>query len=430
MTTDHSKGHSFPPRGPLPLLPPPQQVHPGDVLAILQEIPSAFGVMVWKAVRTVELWARSGESDRRTLFAKGARDRWFADLSAAAGPAACTEILHAIFLHVGSAKRTAPDNVASLCLRLSDWCEHNRAPATAVALAEAAALAHPCSPRPALVAGRLLKRRGEYARAETWLHYALSLAVAAPSRDHTVAAQAWCELGMIYTLRGNLRSAEASYLRAYRIARRHHMQHQLAVALHDLFLIAVQCDDVVRAQKYGRQAALAYYAGHPRLAAFSNDVAYFWMLQGEFACALQVFTAVLPQLTDYKERVFTAANIIRAAGGAGRTDILEAYWKDTLSDILALDIPAAQPWALLDLAHGAASARQWVRAEEAAVEAIQSAQRQSEHKTLMEAEAVLDSVRRYSLADVNASTESPRLPECESLANALESCLRRAVTLR
>jgi tetratricopeptide (TPR) repeat protein len=405
-------------------------VDAGELRTILEEIPDAFGVMMWRAARAVDLWVRSGGNDRRAVFAEGAGERWLAALTAAAVPPACGDLLRELFLELVSPSGADPETLSTLGLRLSDWAERNAAPATAVAFAEGAALARPHVARPALVAGRLLKRRGAYARAELWLQQALSISLAASVRDWTVAAQAWSELGMVFTLRGNLRSAEASYLRAYRIAQRHHMQHQIAVALHDLFVVAGQSNDTVRAQRYVRQAAQSYYAGHPRLAAFGNDVAYFWTLQGEFACALQVFLAVLPQLEDAKERTLAAANVIRAAGGAGRREVFEDFWEKTIGEIRALALPAAQAWALLDLARGAASLGEWSRADEAASEAVQRAERYREGQTLLEAESVLDSIRRHMPVRTGAEPELAAVSGYQDLADSIESCLRRAAAMR
>lgn len=423
MATDHARARRIPRRGPLPLLPPPRRVDPGEVRAILEEHPTDFGVALWRAVRAVDSWSQAAPGDRARIFADGAPERWRTALPRTARLGPCTLQLEDLLRELSDPDAADPDVVAGLCMRLSDCFERAGSLRTAIAFAEGAALAMPRAARPALVSGRLLKRAGAYARAETWLQQALSLAVGAG--DWTATAQAWSEVGTVFGLRGNLRAAESSHLRAFRTARRWHLQQHVGVALHDLFLTAVQSQDPARAQRYARQATDAYYPGHPRLAAFANDLAYFWMLNGEFSCALQVFLATLPRIQDPRDRYFVCANIVRAAGSAGRRDVFDAYWRDTLEGLRGCEVAAAQAWALLDLAHGGASLGEWEAAEQAAVEAVRQAERYGETRTLLEAESVLDSIRRHKHRPRENADRGGPFPDCQSVADALENCLLR-----
>ena len=73
-------------------------------------------------------------------------------------------------------------------------------------------------------------------------------------------------------------------------------------ALHDLFTIAVETSPPAEAQELARLAFRAYGPRHPKLPALAHDVAYFWMGQGRFEPALEVFRAVMPHLHDPNER--------------------------------------------------------------------------------------------------------------------------------
>ncbi len=419
----------IPPRGALPLPPAPSQVHPQDVRSILDEISDDFGVILWKAARAVDLWAQTPAEARRALFANGSPARWQEAIVAISAPPSLGPLVCALHREVGCSKAGSPTEVSALCLRLSEWAEGQGALASATAFAEAAALSHPRGSQPALTAGRLLKRRGAYARAETWLHRSLSLSIA--SGDWPVAVRAWSELGTVFALRGNLRAAEASHIRALRLATRHHLQQYVGIALHDLCGLCIRSGDAVRTQQYARRAIHAYYPGHPRLAVFASDLAYFWMLHGEFGCALQVFLAVLPHLADRREQLFVAANLIRAAGGAGRRDIFEAYWNGTLVGIHGCEAANGQAAALLDMARGAASLGERERAEDVAAEAVRRAADLGECQTVIEGDAVLDSLRRQRV-QLGSGTANPPEPlsHCASLAEALEAVLTDGATAR
>ena len=94
------------------------------------------------------------------------------------------------------------------------------------------------------------------------------------------------------------------------------------------------------------------------------------------------------------ERLVALANLARAAGGAGDRQAFDDAWAEVWS--LSSEwhaTPDAGP-ALLDLARGAASLKDWARAERAASAARDVAMRLELGKVLLEAEAVLDSVTR------------------------------------
>lgn len=394
MSADTPDSRPLPLRGPLPLLAPPHHIDPGDLEGILGEFEGVLGMILWKAVRAVDLWAQASPTPDAP-FTEGIANRWLRELTGIPSPPQSVEAIRSLFRELANAGEADREAVAALCLRISAWAEGSSALATAIAFAEAAALSHNTSPTPCLTAGRLLKRRGAYARAEVWLQRALALAI--PAGDRMATAKAWSQLGTVLALRGALRAAQASHLRALRVARRHHLKHYAGVVLHDLFATAVLAEDATRAQRYAQQATRVYYPGHPRLAGFAADVAYFQMMQGEFKGPLRVFLAVLPRMTDPKERLFMAANVIRAAGGAGRRDIFESFWTETLSGLRENKIVAGQAWALLDMARGAASLGEWERADEVIGEAVLYAERNGEYKLHSEAESVREFITRRML---------------------------------
>jgi hypothetical protein len=122
-------------------------------------------------------------------------------------------------------------------------------------------------------------------------------------------------------------------------------------------------------------------------------VAYFWMGQGRFAPALDVFRAVLPHLADPSERLLCAGNLGRAAGAVGDRAGFEEAWEQVWTGDEWEKLPSAGQ-AVLELAHGASSLRDWPRAEKAAETARDLAQKRSQGQVVILSDTVLDAARR------------------------------------
>ena len=175
-----------------------------------------------------------------------------------------------------------------------------------------------------------------------------------------------------------------------------------------------------------RAAYRAYGPHHPRLPLLAHDLAHDWMLQGRFAPALQVFQALLPKFHDPAERVPALADLARAAGGAADRGAFERAWDELwpLAHERAGEAVAAR--ALLDLAHGAASLGEWTRAETAAGESRQMAERRGEGKVAAEAESVLESVRAKRAVESTLARSPEGEEEAEGFAGDLVRVLGNA----
>lgn len=387
---------------------PPAITHSGeayDGLAILDEMKGPLGFLLWQAARDVSLWAFIPPDDRAELFAPGSDTALHSLLRSAGVDVQLESPLMTIVRMVGGPEAARAETVELACQHIAHWADLHGHSATAIAFAQAAALTVPHDAGAAYAVGRLARRRAEYSRAETWFRRAVALG--RQSGDWTSYALAFSGLGNLYVQRGSLPAARRFHVRALRAARRHSLRAIQGSALHDLFVIAAQSDQVDEAERYARGAFESYGPEHPRLAALANDIAYFWVERGHFAPALTVFEALLPHMMRQEDRLVCLANIVRAAAGAGERRLFEQMWDEVWDGLSRDDGTENGAQVLLELAHGAGQLGEMERAERAAERAVKTARERGENKTLMSAEAVLDSVRRGRAARGKA-VEAPR----------------------
>ncbi|HEX2079822.1 MAG TPA: tetratricopeptide repeat protein, partial [Longimicrobium sp.] len=299
---------------------------------------------------------------------------------------------------------TQEQDVLTACRQAADWAEQRGLMATAVTLATAAALASPAHAGAAFRVGQIARKKGENARAETWFRRAIGLGRQA--KDWLSYSEAFLGLGNLYKQRGNYPAARRFHIRGLRAARRHALRDVQGRALHDLFTIAVETSPPAEAQDLARMAFRAYGPRHPKLPVLAHDVAYFWMSQGRFEPALEVFRAVLPHLHDPSERIMCAGNVGRAAGAAGDRAGFDEAWEQVWAAAPEWDRLPLAPQALLELAHGASSLRDWPRAERAAETARDLGQRKGMGAVVMETEAVLDAARRKRGLETPAAADA------------------------
>ena len=374
---------------------PPALVHGGESLEgaqVLDEVQGPLGLLLWETYRDVALWAGTAPEDRDGLFAAGAADARGASMEAVGADAALERGLRGALVVLTDPAGANEQEVMASCRQAADWAEQRGLLATAVTLATAAALASPTHAGAAFRVGQIARRKGEGARAETWFRRAVGLGRQA--KDWASYSEAFLGLGNLYKQRGNYPAARRFHIRGLRAARRHALRDIQGRALHDLFTIAVETSPPAEAQELARLAFRAYGPRHPRLPALAHDVAYFWMTQGRFEPSVEVFQAVLPHLHDPSERIICAGNVGRAAGAAGDRAGFEEAWEQVWAAQPEWDRLALAPQALLELAHGASSLRDWVRAERAAESARDLGQRKGMGALLMETESVLDAARR------------------------------------
>jgi tetratricopeptide (TPR) repeat protein len=392
---------------------PPAIMHgaePFEGLALLDEVKGLQGFLLWQAARDVNLWAAVEPEERAGLFVEGADESLHALIRAAGVDVQLESPLMTIVRMTGSPETARPEGVELACQHIAHWADHQGFLATAICFGQAAALTVPMDAGAAYAVGRMARRRAEHSRAETWFRRAVALA--RQTGDWQSYALAFSGLGNLYVQRGNFPVARRFHLRALRAARRHSLRAIQGGAQHDLFVIASQSDHHDDAERYARGAFESYGPEHPRLPALANDLAYVWVERGHFASALTVFEALLPHMQRHDDRLVCLGNIVRAAAGAGERPRFEQMWDEVWDGLARESGSESAAQVLLELAHGAAQLGETERAERAAERAVNTARERGEAKTLLTAEAVLESVRRGRAARARAA-DAPRAAAAE-----------------
>ncbi|HEU0298176.1 MAG TPA: tetratricopeptide repeat protein, partial [Longimicrobium sp.] len=314
-------------------------------------------------------------------------------------------------------------DVMTACRQAADWAEQRGLLATALAFATAAALVSPTDAAAAARIGRVARMRAENARAETW--YRRTIALARRSGDWLSYSEAFLRLGNLYRLRGNFPVARRFYLRGLRAARRHALREVQGGALHGLFSVSREAYPPAEAQELARQAFQVYGPGHPQLPDLAHQVAHFWMIQGWFAPALDVFRALVSHFHDSSVRLGHLANVVFTAGAVGDRAAFEVAWEEMWDAAAEWDRMPLAPLLLLTVAGGARRLRDWARVERAAETARDVAEREWMGWVVKEAERVLDAARRRQAVEEAPVAASEGLEDTGSFAAELVSSLRK-----
>ena len=411
------------PRQPLPPLTRSVQDPRLPHTAVLDELLSPVGVLLWQLLHDTTLWSTAERSARRGLFADAAR------ATAGAVPGV-EEELDALGVLVRDPHPDAGPIIARMCDRVRTWAEERGLDGTALAFAQAAALADPEDARGAYQVGRLARRRAEYARAEVWYQRAGVLANRCGDRE--VRAVSLSGLGSLHAHRGNYAGARKLKQQAIRLAKRHSLREVLGVAYHDLAVIDFETGEVQSGMRHAGRALRIFGAGDDRTPEIVHDMAVALMDQcGAFATARDVLQVVLPHLARPGSRLFALANLARASAAVGDVETYDAIWTD-LQPVLLQSTGVGSTDALLALARGGALLRDWDRAREAASRALVMAQERGEGKSIYLADALLAAIAAEHHVDVHGfhTAGGSVGPEIASFARELRESLAGRVPNR
>lgn len=387
-------------------------------MEILREVAGETGLLLWQSYRNVMFWATAEPGERGRLFASEASRRRLANLLDASVPADLVDSLVAIGRMLGAPESTTGEAVAGACRAIAQWAERAGYSATALAFTQAAALSAPRNAGFALEVGKMARSRGEQARAETWFRH--TIMIARQAGDWESYARAYIALGKMLLMRGNFPAAHRMLIKALRAARRKGLVQIQGMASHDLFVIATETGRNAQAEEYARMALRAYGPEHPQLPVLAHDIAYYWMNQGYFAQVLPILQSLEERFPDGPVMpVLLSAHIARAAGGAGDRNLFRRYFTETvrLAKEPAHELRAGD--AFLELAMGASSLGEWDRAEQAAERALEITQKHGQGTVMLQAESVLDSVRRGRRAERAAAERAPASRSREAFAEQL-----------
>ncbi|MBW3655887.1 MAG: hypothetical protein KY444_07250, partial [Gemmatimonadetes bacterium] len=143
---------------------------------ILRELPNEHGVLLWKALRDVLLWASVEPEQRAGLFVADAAGRRLVQLQAIPMDDRVELALTALTAVVATPETVSADSITMACQGISRWAHDRQMLGTALLFAQAAALASPEQARPGYDVGSLALRMDRPARAETWLRRTVGVA--------------------------------------------------------------------------------------------------------------------------------------------------------------------------------------------------------------------------------------------------------------
>jgi tetratricopeptide (TPR) repeat protein len=331
-------------------------------LHVLQEIDGPVGVRLWAALRDVTLWAGAPPAVRGALFAPAAAARRLEALADTAAEPALEVPLVALAGVVGQPREVRPQTVALMCRRIAAWAEAHGALGTAVAFAQAAALARPRDADAACDVGRLTMAWGSTARAETW--FRRTVGVARRARDLDAHARAFVGLGTLLARRGAREAARRHFGKALKAARRGGHPYARAAALHGLFRIALEAGEWEEAERLSAAALRAHRRTRGVLPALLLDVATMHVARQRPQQAAAVLHKLLAMRTEERERVPALAMLAHAAALGGDARAYEEAWSAAWTSATAAS-PDQHAAALLDLARAAAAREDWLRLDQA-----------------------------------------------------------------
>jgi tetratricopeptide (TPR) repeat protein len=361
-------------------------------LEILNEHDEMPGFVLWSAFRDAELWTGAGA---QAQLHRGSAS-WGEFITRL--DASFAGIVPALRLLAGLSRLSRDEGaaIASGCDAIAEWSEQRSKLGTAVEFAQVASAAHPDHPMHAARAARLLKERAEWSRSVSWYDHAIHNARRV--QDWYAYSDAYCGLASLHAERGNFPRARRLLQRALRAAQRHHVDEQVANAYHYLFTLECVAGNWERAELLVVKALAKYPNDSPKRARLARDLAYRWILRGYFDRALPLAQEVLRHFATPGLRALVWSDIARAAAGTGDEDVFERAWAQAK---VLLDEGMSEPYGitiLLNLAHGAAFRGEVARARLPAHAAAILARSRGEPQSVLEAEALLDSLPSAGVA--------------------------------
>jgi tetratricopeptide (TPR) repeat protein len=391
-------------------------------MEILREVSGETGLLLWQSYRNVMFWATAEPEERGSLFSPEASRRRLAELLAADIPGNLVDSLVAIGRMLGAPDSTSGETIADACRSISEWADREGHEATALGFTQASALSAPRNATYSLAVGRLARRRGEQARAETWFRHAIM--VGRQTGDWESYARAYIALGNMLLLRGNFPGAHRMHIKALRAARRKGLTSIQGMAAHDLFVIATETGRNAQAEEYARMALRSYGPDHPRLPVLAHDVAYYWMNQGLFTQVLPIFLSLENRFEDDPgTKIAVKAHIARAAAGTGDRNTFRRYFTETARMAKEPVYESRAGDVFLELAMGASNLGEWDRAEQAAERALELTRQFSQATMMFHAETVLEAIRAGRRAERATADRAPASRSTQAFAEQLVDVL-------
>lgn len=402
----------------------PLTIPGGDVAGaeVVRELPEAFSLAVWQALRCVVRWSAGEPGSRAALFDAAAMEDWEVELLLADWDDELRLPVAVIAGVLVDAEGASPERLARACLCVTDWGLAHGAVTTALAFAEAAALAWADQPRYAYMVGRLLRTHGRPREAEEWMKRVVR--IGRRLEDREAECLGLNSLGNTYTQVGRYRDAIRWHRQALKLSRKQNFEKLEGEILHDLFVAYWAAGDHETADGYARAAFERYRSGHERLPALAHDLAYSWVVQGYHSRGLSVLEKLPGHFSAPHERLRALGSLARAAGGCGLAQIFDQATSDLHLVAAEMDSTLWLASALVEMAIGAAGLDRWTVAEDSLAQAIEIAANRSEADVLARAEETLEYVRSRRIISFSRSALDTRpLPAVDPMVDDLLASL-------
>ena len=341
-------------------IPPVMVRDPGEGLervAVLEESEGDLGVLLWRTVRDVELWAATPAERRRGLFHPNGAERRVRRLVEAEIPPELAAPLDTLAAMLSAPECADAQVVAQCCTHVASWADGSRARETALAYAQAAALALPEDAHAALRTGVYALAAGQRARAEVWLRRAVGLS--RRGRQWEPYARALLALAQLREHARDTARSTRDYRLAYRAGWRYGVLDVRRGAARALLRLTSGSGEVEAARGWAVAVQRAYRPGVPDAAALLLDLARFWISAGNEGNAVPALRRLAPREKGLgvADRLAAAAMRARAYAGAGGN---AALVRDAAAEAFTLlrDVTVAAPVQLkaaVDLAHATAA---------------------------------------------------------------------------
>lgn len=367
-------------------IPPPPA--PLERLHVLEQVESTAGLVLWRALVDVRLWA-SAPAERRHLFhAPNAEVRERFALARSETPELAPALgTFALLLHAPEVLDAG--QVADACAFVHKWADERGLVLTALLFAEAAAHAEPDNPARANLAARSARRVAEFDRAGTWHLRAYKLAV----RGRHEREKVWALLGYGTMMKATGRYAEARrfFQKSARSAKATGRRKEAGIAHHNLSNIAVETGKYRLAEMHINTALSLYPHAYPRIPPLAHDFAFALLRQHHYSGALSLLERVVPLIQRAEERALVLSSLAWAAAGAGRLQRL-AEAERTAVELVGIfpDFAAA---VFLHLAEGWRLCGDWERADRYAEAGRVAAEQREEPHLAREAADLRETLR-------------------------------------
>ncbi len=354
---------------------------------LFTELPNEIGLVLFRWIRDVILWATSERGVNLELFREtGVPDRlpeWACEKVAERFRAQANVFANLVVAPTS----TNPEDVVRACIEISDWADEESCTTIAAAFMEAAARVQPMDPELAYRAGLLNRRNAAYGRSTLW--YQRGIGTARRTANWPSYVDNYLGWGNLEIIRGRNDPARNLLIKGYNAAKKYNLRDLSAHAQHDLFMLAVQQDDYVSAYDHAMLALQVYPRDNPAFPYFVHDLAQTWVCQRYGSVALPLLLEARSIIAGHDMEI--AANIAGAAGLDGDRDQFDAAC-DEVQLKTTKAIPKAAS-ALISVAEGAFALRLMSQATEIAERALRFARERGELNDESRARALLERLR-------------------------------------